>query len=51
MASERPVSVRAVIRPGRVSAFHSNAVIGLEWVEMTATDRKRPLPFLTRVSN
>ena len=36
--SERPVLVRAVIRPGWMAALHPKAAIGLELVSMTAAD-------------
>ena len=39
--------MRADIRLGRVSAFHSKSVIGLEWVLMTATDPKATFSKLT----
>ena len=41
-ASERPVSVRANIRPGWMSAFRPKAAVRLKWVGTTATDPLRP---------
>ena len=44
-AFERPVLVKADICPGRVSAFRSKAVIGLEFVVTVANDPKRTLRY------